>query len=1039
MAAPYLIQSDVPVSRTITLTARWLVGDTDVVVNDSCFPVAGDPITVSWPRTYAVKCSGRATIAKAGWAADPLISVSWGWDMTRVQGTMPDPMPDPCPHTYEASTGWDETISTFKTLEATFYHPSGSIVWNPSDVAGGVYTQDILHSMECHDGNIYTEIDEEATITLSISGVFDLVAVPDTLSSVGSPHSFVQDHDPYGLESQHLEIKYRPKGTVTLTVTAPHGTHTETLDVSDFSSQAAFEGAFEYGFGCCTVGATSSSAGSEASPSALVEMLTGQFGGSGFPGSSAYGWDSYASASSPNDIVYYNPGTGAFRAVSDCVYTSPDFSPVIESVKGAFGVTYSATGADFAGGTRSGSAQTYECHNYNASPREYMSVALGSSATYQSRGHYYLESRTVGSTVYGKRVADYWAAGEDPGGVSGAREYRSWHGYTNEDKTAANTVGGLQNLAGMGEPSFPPATGETYEKWYDDSRCDVQAPYDTLAWADAAIFTIAAEVTLANLGTSATWTVTDGAANITYSGGRMHVEVTSAPCTITRAVDEWLTGARLVELDYEGDDTDPIELSLESSTWDVTPDAATVDVIAAKGRSDGDATQLSVSGNGWAGGLNHVTTLALGGLRAGQTYSFGTVKGKRLTQAQGGFTSVQVTNEGFRGTERGDNVNADPYTGTRSLILLVDGIYAGEAGTGAIGSASWLSPGSHGLVTLTHGTGAAEWQDEAEVDAYHLTPGVYTGYASVTVPARFKAATITFPSCYNLPTTALSALKRLRGGINIITGEPGELPAVRRVLVELGGSTVLDLTTNAAGYVYAGPLQQPLDGTANLYTVKVEKEDASWLSETVETRNRSASQVTFVGVLADVALQSALAVVQSKRTGRTYLADNALTGVMLRIYDHTTSAHTAERRVTAAASATGVGISYIDGRTDSIAVYYDESGTIKRVSSTDEGRTWGAAVSIATGTYPQAAYSPAEQLEMCCYLNASNQVCVKRKLGTGNWGSEIVIAAGTSGDVAAITPLLGERTSAWVVFVKSSGSIRRYKSTDAGRTWALDE
>jgi len=196
----------------------------------------------------------------------------------------------------------------------------------------------------------------------------------------------------------------------------------------------------------------------------------------------------------------------------------------------------------------------------------------------------------------------------------------------------------------------------------------------------------------------------------------------------------------------------------------------------------------------------------------------------------------------------------------------------------------------------------------------------------------------------------------------------------------------------------------------------------------------------YTRLAADYAITSlpGLAAVQSREDGRVYVADNRSAGIVLLCYDHADPEVRLTRPVTSAGSTAGLGIAWIAGRIPELAVYYVDSDGVERVSSTDQGRTWSEPVSIATGTYPQAAYS--HMVEICCYINASNAVCVRRKLGTGTWSAEITVASGSAGDTADIVALSGERTHTWVVFHKTStGEITRYKSADDGRTWAADE
>ncbi len=160
-------------------------------------------------------------------------------------------------------------------------------------------------------------------------------------------------------------------------------------------------------------------------------------------------------------------------------------------------------------------------------------------------------------------------------------------------------------------------------------------------------------------------------------------------------------------------------------------------------------------------------------------------------------------------------------------------------------------------------------------------------------------------------------------------------------------------------------------------------------------------------------------------------------GITLRLYDYAAANYT-ERAVGTTATESGVGIAYIEGRIDAIAVVYEVSGAILRTESVDEGNTWSTPVSIATGTYPQLAYCAAQYTEMLCYMNASHAVCVRTKRGTADWSSEIEVCAGADGDTATVTWTSNSRGVVWVVHHQGSGGIARYTSADNGRTWAAD-
>jgi len=627
MAAPYLLQADVPVMRKITLRPKWVHGNngTDAII---CYPPVGDPEEIEEPLMYDGMCSGNAYICLAGSATDFLISCSFGFHYTKDTPEAPEVV---CPDDYGEGLGnWTETVQTYKDFSAAFYHPDGDILWNPDDVEGDSFEQNANHAVTTHNDGLTSRaaIDESMEIVMTASGTFDLYGRCDRSPfAPGDFRVWGQDHDPYGPETRYHDVYYIPKGTITLSITCDHGTHSETLDVTDFADEDTFNAAFKYGFGMLeVVGVCSADTGAQTTAPSITDVLDGQFEGSGFGDTTYDDWDSLSMPTHP-DTVKYNPGTGEFQALYSCDSSySPGFEPIIEANKGAFDITYQAAGSDWAdSGERNGSIMTYETHDHTVVPPvDGMEVTLNDSETFSSMGHYYLYACSAygGNPDTEKRVTDYWPAGEDVDGP-GTREATSEHTATYVSKSEEDSDGGLQDMAGLGEPAFPYPTGLDTWRWYDDSRAPIYSPYSAFSWTDALTFTVASELELIDLGTdtiAGDWTATEGACNITYADGRMLIEVTSEPCRIQLDVDVWCTGARRVELDYDGDDLDSIELQLNSHIWSISTTDANVDVIAPNGRNDVDITQLNVTGNGWAGGLNNVTRLEIGELRTGQDY-----------------------------------------------------------------------------------------------------------------------------------------------------------------------------------------------------------------------------------------------------------------------------------------------------------------------------------------------------------------------------------------------------------------------------------
>ena len=272
-------------------------------------------------------------------------------------------------------------------------------------------------------------------------------------------------------------------------------------------------------------------------------------------------------------------------------------------------------------------------------------------------------------------------------------------------------------------------------------------------------------------------------------------------------------------------------------------------VVAVKGRTGSDTTQIDVANSGWAGGLHAVTALAIDNLRAGKTYHFGLVKGKRVAEAAGGFTQVEVSNDAFIGAERGAHDANDPYTSGKCLALIVDGIYAvyGDQDTMDTG---WLSPDvttQKGLVSCGFNEAPSGWKQAGEVNSYHLRPGVYSGYQTVIVPAYMRSAEVWLPCCLTINPTFVTR-KLLRGGIRLlVVSSTGRLPGRQAVTVEQRSTPTGDVVstfgavTDALGCLVLSRLQQGIDANQNYYTVI-----SGSVSEQLEVRNRNHTQLCLV-------------------------------------------------------------------------------------------------------------------------------------------------------------------------------------------------
>lgn len=179
-----------------------------------------------------------------------------------------------------------------------------------------------------------------------------------------------------------------------------------------------------------------------------------------------------------------------------------------------------------------------------------------------------------------------------------------------------------------------------------------------------------------------------------------------------------------------------------------------------------------------------------------------------------------------------------------------------------------------------------------------------------------------------------------------------------------------------------------------------------------------------------------MGIVSSVRTGRTYSVLDIDGVLMLRIFDAHHPQY-ADRAIGVTVDSGG-GIGIRQDRKDALRFVYEVSGDTLLIESTDEGKNWSSPVSVvASATYPQIAYNPVDGVEMVSYIRAGN-ACVKRNMGAGTWGAEIVVAAASADASAPLVPITDSRAGVWVCMVKNgSGDIDRYVSTDSGKTWAI--
>lgn len=131
-----------------------------------------------------------------------------------------------------------------------------------------------------------------------------------------------------------------------------------------------------------------------------------------------------------------------------------------------------------------------------------------------------------------------------------------------------------------------------------------------------------------------------------------------------------------------------------------------------------------------------------------------------------------------------------------------------------------------------------------------------------------------------------------------------------------------------------------------------------------------------------------------------------------------------------------VAVHHHDRQDRLFCAYQTAGGEVVLRISANSGISWGAAVSIATGSYP-AIVSAAAGVVLCAYYSGGS-VYVKRSLDLGTtWGTAVEVADDSADDRADLTPVPGRHDTFWLVYRKASdSSIVRMISDDGGVTWA---
>jgi len=111
-----------------------------------------------------------------------------------------------------------------------------------------------------------------------------------------------------------------------------------------------------------------------------------------------------------------------------------------------------------------------------------------------------------------------------------------------------------------------------------------------------------------------------------------------------------------------------------------------------------------------------------------------------------------------------------------------------------------------------------------------------------------------------------------------------------------------------------------------------------------------------------------------------------------------------------------------------------DSTNVKAVESTDEGRTWGTAMTIGSGASP-AVWVGATGLRFFAWVDGSAiKLRVRHASGDAIATATIVASGAASSGLGGCE---GEATGEQVLsYVTTGGAVETLKSTDGGVTWA---
>lgn len=276
----------------------------------------------------------------------------------------------------------------------------------------------------------------------------------------------------------------------------------------------------------------------------------------------------------------------------------------------------------------------------------------------------------------------------------------------------------------------------------------------------------------------------------------------------------------------------------------------------------------------------------------------------------------------------------------------------------------------------------------------------------------------------------LNSIKRVRGRVNGIAYHAGNLPYFEAEPDSLEAYYSVR-EDSASGTEYKS------DGFGYYRTGDIRNPQPLWIGDgfsliTLHPKSRVWMRLVFDLVTG----ATCLAITSSRQTGRIYLVYALATDLKMRVFDFGRADY--KDKLVDALPAGACGIAYIGGKQAGLSLVLDDiDGKIYRKTSTNEGESWGAAMSIATGTLPQVCYCDKSRSELISYYQNGN-IYVKIKKDEGQFGDAVMVASADEAP-AALTVCPGTRDYKIVCAMLKSGEIRRYTSVDNGLTWTLDE